>query len=43
MAGSQEGSTQRRNERRMAERVAFPLLSAVAWLLPPALVIAHAF
>jgi hypothetical protein len=26
----------------MAERLAFPLLSAVAWLLPPALLIVHA-
>jgi len=40
-AGWQEGTRPRRIERRMAERVAFPLLSAVAWLLPPALLIAH--
>jgi hypothetical protein len=33
----------RRNERRMAERVTFPLLSALAWLVPPALLILHAF
>jgi len=27
----------------MAERLAFPLLSALAWVLPPALLITHAF
>ena len=27
----------------MAERLAFPMLSALAWLLPPALLIIHAF
>jgi len=26
----------------MAERVVFPLLSALAWLVPPALLILHA-
>jgi hypothetical protein len=41
-AGWKEGARPRRIERRMAERVAFPLLSALAWLLPPALLIAHA-
>jgi len=27
----------------VAERIAFPLLSAVAWLVPPGLLILHAF